>query len=137
MGVNPIRLKKKNNKHPKKFKRYHSWRYKRVSESWRRPHGIDSKFRRRFRGYPDLVNIGFGNDKKTRHYLPNGFKKFLIRKVADLELLLMNNRTFCGEIAKNLSARKKDAIVRRAQELNVQLTNGKGRLIIKEVENAD
>jgi large subunit ribosomal protein L32e len=114
MGVNPIRFKKKIKKKTNKFKRYHSWRYKRVKESWRRPHGIDSAFRRRFRGYPKLVNIGYGNPKKTRHVLPNGFKKFLIRKVADIELLLMNNRTFCGEIARNLSSRKKDAIVRRA-----------------------
>ena len=114
MGVNPIRFKKKVKKHPKKFKRYHSWRYKRVGESWRRPHGIDSAFRRRFRGYPKQVNIGYGTNKKTRHVHPNGFKKFLIRKVADIELLLMNNRSFCGEIARNLCSRKKDAIVRRA-----------------------
>ena len=66
------------------------------------------------RGYPDLVNCGYGTDKATRHTLPNGFRKFLIRKVEDLEVLLMNNRTFCGEIARTLSARKKDAIVRRA-----------------------
>ena len=63
-----------------------------MGESWRRPRGIDSAIRRRFRGYPDLVNIGYGTDKKTRHLLPNGFKKFLITKVSDIELLLMNNR---------------------------------------------
>jgi len=137
MGVNPVRTKRKCKKRSNKFKRYHSWRYKRVSESWRKSHGIDSKFRRRFRGYPDIVNCGYGNNKLTRHLLPNGFKKFLITKVADLELLLMNNRTFCGEIAKNLSSRKKDLIVRRAQELNVKLTNGKGKLIVKEAENVD
>ena len=114
MGVRPLPRKRKHKKKKATFKRYHSWRYKKVPESWRRPHGIDSAFRRRFRGYPDLVNIGYGTDKATRHVLPNGFKKFLIRKVEDLELLLMNNRSFCGEIARTLSVRKKDAIVRRA-----------------------
>merc|ERR1712183_1216625 len=114
MAVNPLPTKTKVRKKTTKFKRYHSWRYKRVPESWRKPHGIDSFFRRRFRGYPDHVNIGYGTDKKTRHILPNGFKKFLIRKVSDLELLLMNNRSFCGEMAANLSVRKKSAIVRRA-----------------------
>merc|ERR1711981_1372495 len=86
MGVNPLPTKTK-------VKRYHSWRYKRVPESWRKPHGIDSFFRRRFRGYPDHVNIGYGTDKKTRHILPNGFKKFLITRVSDLDCLLMNNRS--------------------------------------------
>ena len=113
-GVRPLPNKKKHKKHAKKFKRYHSWRYKRVSESWRRPHGIDSNFRRKMRGYPELVNIGYGGAKKTKHVLPNGFRKFLVRKVDDLELLLMNNRSFCGEISKTLSARNKDAVVRRA-----------------------
>lgn len=40
----------------------------------------------------------------------------------------MNNRVFCGEIAGNLSARKKALIVKRAAELNVRLTNVKGKL---------
>ena len=39
--------------------------------------------------------------------LPNGFKKLLITKVEDLELLLMNNRSYCGEISRTLSRRKK------------------------------
>ena len=100
MGVRPLPTPRKHKKKKQGFKRYHSWRYKRVPDSWRKPHGIDSAFRRRFRGYPDHVNIGYGTDKRTRHVLPNGFKKFLIRKVEDLELLLMNNRLFCGEIAR-------------------------------------
>ena len=125
MGVKPLPTKRKTKKSKQgKFKRYHSWRYKRVPESWRKPHGIDSFFRRRFRGYPDHVNIGYGTDKRTRHVLPNGFKKFLLKSVEDLELLLMNNRTFCGEISSTLGKRKVDAIIRRAQELNVRLTNG-------------
>ena len=101
---------------------------------WRKPHGIDSFFRRRMRGYPDIVNIGYGCDKKSRHVLPNGFKKFLIRNVQDVELLLMNNRTYCGEISRTLGKRKVDAIIRRAQELNVRLTNGGQSRLLKEKE---
>ena len=114
MGVTPVPHKRKVKKRTNQFKRYHSWRYNRVGTSWRKPHGIDGAFRRRFRGYPQHVKIGFGTDKQTRHILPNGFRKFLITKVSDLELLLMNNRSFCGEIARTLSSRKKAAIVKRA-----------------------
>lgn len=39
-----------------------------------------------------MPNIGYGSDKKTRHYLPNGFKKFVVHNVKDLELLMMHNR---------------------------------------------
>ena len=52
-----------------------------------------------------MPKIGYGNDKKTRFHLPNGLKKFLVHNAKDLEVLLMNNRTFCAEIAHNVSSR--------------------------------
>ncbi|GAB2232840.1 hypothetical protein Droror1_Dr00011900 [Drosera rotundifolia] len=61
--------------------------------SWRRPKGIDSRVRRKFKGVTLMPNIGYGSDKKTRHYLPNGFKKLLVHNVKELELLLMHNTT--------------------------------------------
>jgi Ribosomal protein L32 len=60
--------------------------------SWRRPKGIDSRVRRKFKGCTLMPNIGYGSDKKTRHYLPNGFKKFVVHNVSELELLMMHNR---------------------------------------------
>ena len=52
-----------------------------------------------------MPKIGYGNDKKTRFHLPNGLKKFVVNNVKDLDVLLMNNRTFCAEIAHSVSAR--------------------------------
>lgn len=34
-----------------------------------------------------------GSDKRTRNLLPNGFYKFLVHNVKDLELLMMHNRS--------------------------------------------
>jgi len=39
-----------------------------------------------------MPNIGYGSDKKTRHYLPNKFKKFVVHNVSELEVLMMHNR---------------------------------------------
>lgn len=39
-----------------------------------------------------MPNIGYGSDKKTRHYLPNGFKKFVVHNAKELEVLMMHNR---------------------------------------------
>lgn len=61
--------------------------------------------RRRFRGNKKMPKIGYGSDNTTKFYLANGLKKFLVRNVKDLDVLLMNNRTFCAEIAHNVSSR--------------------------------
>ena len=52
-----------------------------------------------------MPTIGNGSAKKTRHILANGFRKLLIRSPKDIELLLMNNRTYCAEIANTVSAK--------------------------------
>ncbi|RZB65367.1 60S ribosomal protein L32-1 [Glycine soja] len=81
--------------------------------------GIDSRVRRKFKGCTLMPNIGYGSDKKTYHYLPNGFKKFVVHNVKDLELLMMHNRTYCVKIAHNVSTRKRKDIVERAAQLDV------------------
>jgi len=54
-----------------------------------------------------MPNIGQRNNKKTRYHTEGRFKTFLITNVNDVELLLMNNRTYQGEIAHNIAARKR------------------------------
>ena len=61
--------------------------------------------RRRFRGKVREPKIGDKQDKKTRHMLKSGFRKLLIRNEKDMELLLMNNRSYAGEIAQCISAK--------------------------------
>ncbi|XP_042502089.1 60S ribosomal protein L32-2-like [Macadamia integrifolia] len=96
----PLLTKKIVKKRVKQFKRPQSDRKVSVKPSWRRPKGIDSRVTRKFKGCTLMPNIGYGSDKKTRPYLPNGFKKFLVHNVKELEVLMMQNRTYCAEIIR-------------------------------------
>ena len=66
----------------------------------------------RCRIYP-IEQIGYGSNKKTRHLLPNGLKKFLVSNVRELDLLLMHNKSFAAEIAHNVSSRNRTVILER------------------------
>jgi len=119
----------------KRFVRHFADRLKELSWSgWRRPRGIDNRQRRRYKGNAPIVNIGYGTKAEHRHLLPNGFKKFRVNNVQDLNLLLMQNRKYAAEIAHNVSVRKRKAIVERALQLNVKVINGNARVRTEESE---
>merc|ERR1711925_21596 len=118
-------------KHPKKWFRHQSDRFKCVPSAWRKPKGIDNRVRRRFKGQMVMPSIGFGSNKKTRHMMPSGHKAFLVNNVRDVDLLLMHNKTFAAEISHAVSSRKGIEIVARAKELGVKVTNPKARVTVE------
>ncbi|XP_028399852.1 60S ribosomal protein L32-like [Dendronephthya gigantea] len=132
--VSPVEKLNIVKKRRKKFIRHQSDRFMRVDKSWRKPKGIDNCVRRRFRGQRLMPSIGYGSNKKTRHMLPDGFRKFVVHNVAELEVLLMSNRRFAAEIAHNVSSRKRKQIVERAQQLAIKVTNFNAKLRSEENE---
>merc|ERR1739838_47054 len=134
MAIRPLVKNKVVKKRTKKFIRHQSDRYKKLDQSWRKPKGIDNRVRRRFKGQFLMPNIGYGSNSKTKHVCPDGFKKFLVHNVKELEVLMMSNRTFSAEIARQVSSRKRKAIVERAAQLAVKVTNPNARIRSEENE---
>ncbi|XP_032745761.1 60S ribosomal protein L32-like [Rattus rattus] len=99
-----------------------------------KPRGIDNRVRRTFKGQMLMPNIGYGSNKKTKHMLPSGFRKFLVHNVKELEVLLMCSKSYCAEIAHNVSSKNRKAILERAAQLSIRVTNPNDRLRSKENE---
>ncbi|MDH5440311.1 MAG: eL32 family ribosomal protein, partial [Candidatus Bathyarchaeota archaeon] len=76
--------KPKKRKKPK-FERQESWRYKRIKENWRRPRGIDSKMRKKVKGWPPSPNKGYRSPREIRNLHPSGLREVRVMNVRDLD----------------------------------------------------
>ncbi|EPY84654.1 60S ribosomal protein L32 isoform 3-like protein [Camelus ferus] len=79
-------------------------------------------------------HISYGSNKKTKHMLPSGFRKFLVHNIKELEMLLMCNKSYCAETAHKVSSKNCKAIVEIVAQLAIRVTNPNARLCSKENE---
>ena len=132
-GVTPLQKKTKVHKRTKKFARHQADQFKRIARSsWRKPKGIDGRVRRRFKGALPMPSIGYGTDKKTRNVHPHGFKTVVVNNVAELEMLMMHNRTYAATVGHSVSTRVRREIISRAEQLAVRVTNAAAKLRAEE-----
>ena len=134
MAITPASRPKIVKKRTKKFIRHQSDRYSKLKRNWRKPKGIDNRVRRKFKGLYLMPNIGYGSAKETRHMLPTGFRKVLVHNIKELEVLMMQNKKFCAEIAHGVSSKNRKMLVERAQQLCIRVTNPNARLRSEENE---
>ena len=78
-----------------------------------------------------MPTIGYGSNKKTRNLLPNYKLKFVVNNEKELDCLLMNNEKYCAEIGKNVGAVLRQKLLKKAKQLNVDVTNLKSKKIEK------
>ncbi len=109
-------------KHKKpKFRRQESWRYKRIPDKWRRPHGIDSKMRKKVKGWPASPTTGYRSPKKTRGLHPSGFIETRVHTVDDLAGIDPELQAI--RIARTVGGRKRVAILSLAEERGIHVLN--------------
>ena len=116
-----VELRKKVKSKKPEFRRQESWRYKRVKENWRRPRGIDSKMRRKVKGWPATVNIGYRGPKLARGLHPSALREVLVYNSDDLREI--DPETEAIRIAHTVGARKRAEILSRARELGIHVLN--------------
>ncbi len=114
------------------FNRQESWRYKRLKESWRKPKGIDSKMRKKVKGWPSSPKAGYRSPKKTRGLHPSGYEEVRVHNLDDLEKI--DPETQAIRIAHTVGTRKRIDISTQAREKGIHILNPKGVREFEEVE---
>ncbi|XP_058034523.1 large ribosomal subunit protein eL32-like [Ahaetulla prasina] len=108
-------------KRSKKFICYQSDHYVKIKRNWHKPKDIDNRIHRTFKSQILMPNIGYGSNKGgKKHVLTSGFQKLLVHNVKELEVLMMSNKSFCAEIAHNVSSKNWKIIVERAVQLAIE-----------------
>jgi large subunit ribosomal protein L32e len=120
-------------KRTKKFVRHQSDRFNSVKPNWRKPKGIDNRVRRRYKGQLLMPKIGYGSDNASKFMMPTGLRKVTISNLKELEMLLMKKDVIAAEIAHNVSTRSREAILKKARQLSIKITNPHGRLLVSKV----
>jgi large subunit ribosomal protein L32e len=115
-----------------KFVRAESWKYDRFSLSWRRPRGLDNKIRRKIKGWPPGVSVGYKGPKIARGLHPSGYREVLVYNTQNLSTVDPNTQAV--RIAHTVGKRKRALIIAEAKKLKIKILNVKVSAETKEKE---
>ncbi|ERE81702.1 60S ribosomal protein L32-like protein [Cricetulus griseus] len=92
-------------KRTKKFIRHQSDQCVKIKRNWRKPRGIDNRVQRRFKGQILMPNIGYSSNKKPSTCCLAASRNFWFTMLRSWKWLLMCTKSYCAEIAHNVSSR--------------------------------
>jgi len=116
-----LKIRAKLKKKKPDFVRQESWRYDRLKENWRRPKGIDNKMRRKIKGWPPTVNVGYRGPKAASGLHPSGYEEVLVHNVDELKKV--NPKTQAVRIAHTVGRKTRLQILAEARKKKIIVLN--------------
>jgi len=131
-----VKLRRRVKTNKPEFQGQEVWRYKRIRDRWRRPRGVDSKMRMNTKGWPKMVNVGYGGPKTARHLHSSGYAEVLIHNLRQIDGLDPTRQAV--RIAHDVGGKKRREIITRAKEKRLHVFNPHElKLEKEEVEGTD
>lgn len=116
-----LKLRKRAKAKKPEFLRSESWRYSKMSESWRRPRGLDHKMRRKIKGWPPMVSTGYKGPKMARGLHPSGLREVMIHNIDELNLV--DPSVQAARIAHTVGKKKRALILAEAGQKKIRVLN--------------
>jgi len=117
-----LRLRLQIKRKKPEFVRIDQWRYKRIEDSgWRNQRTLDNKIRRKWKGWPKPVEVGYRKPAAVRGLHPSGFVEVLVHRPEDLAGL--DPKVHAVRIGRTVGLRKRLEIVKKARELGFYVLN--------------
>jgi large subunit ribosomal protein L32e len=118
-----LKARKRAKKKKPDFARHESWRYIKLKENWRRPRGLDNKMRRKIKGWPPTVSVGYKGPKVARGLHPSGYKEVLVHNAKEISAI--DPKTQAARIAHTVGKKKRAQIIAAAKKRKVFILNVK------------
>ena len=96
---------------------------------WRAPKGRHNKMRKKRKGYPIKVMVGFGQDKKERNLIKNQ-KPVIVNNLKELEKIKHGEIAIVGKIGN----KKRIEIAKKAKEKKIPIHNINVNKMLKKIE---
>lgn len=124
-----LKLRRSIAEHRPEFVRPESWRYDRLHPEWRKPKGLDNKVRKSIKGWPRRVKVGYRGPAGVRGFHSSGHTEVLVHNTEELSRVIPGKDVV--RIGGGVGARKRAAIMKRANELGLRVLNPQGLRVIE------
>lgn len=104
-----------------------------LNYKWRKPKGIHSKIRHKFKGRRKMPSPGYKSPVKVRGLHSSGLEMMRVYSIEDMAKI--KNGTQGAVIPKDLGSKKRLAILKKAKELNAIVLNLNADEQIKKIED--
>lgn len=119
--LSKLRIRKKAKKKKPSFRRQEGYRYKRLSDSWRRPRGRHSKLRKGEKARGKKPSVGYRSPDEVRNLTRDGYIPVHVSNKADLGKI--DPKKEVAVIRSSVGRKKRMEIVTEAEKMKIKVLN--------------